>query len=269
MSASAKTLKLLGYFTTARPEIGLSDLCRLAGRDKATTYRYLQALEEVGFVEQNPISKQYRLGPAILQLAEVREATVPRKAAATPTLQGLADATGETAHVAVLSGTNVYSLMSIESPKHSTRAVIDITRFPLHATASGLCAIAFGPKTVMAAAEKNLKQFTSETPISPETLMACVAQTRETGFGASLGTFEIDVFSVSAPIFDHTGCFAGSVSVASVATRFDATLERLVKSELIKASQDITRDWGGTVPQDIAQRLQASLLTSNIRETAQ
>ena len=96
MSSATKTLELLAYFSTARPEIGLSQLYKLAQRDKATTYRHLQALEETGFVEQNPMTKQYRLGPAILQLAQTREATVPRKAGVEAPLFDLANATGET-----------------------------------------------------------------------------------------------------------------------------------------------------------------------------
>jgi len=108
MSSTSKTLALLAYFSPAQPEIGLSQLCRQAGRDKATTYRHLQALEDAGFVEQNPATKHYRLGPALLQLAQIREETVPRKAGAETVLDGLVDTTGETAHVSVLSGTTVY-----------------------------------------------------------------------------------------------------------------------------------------------------------------
>ena len=52
----------------AQPELGLSKLCRLANRDKATTYRHLKVLEDAGFLEQSPLSKQYRLGPALLIL---------------------------------------------------------------------------------------------------------------------------------------------------------------------------------------------------------
>ena len=53
MSSASKALELLSHFNTTRPEIGLSDMCRLAGRDKATTYRHLQVLEAAGFVEEH------------------------------------------------------------------------------------------------------------------------------------------------------------------------------------------------------------------------
>ncbi|SNT04202.1 IclR family transcriptional regulator [Antarctobacter heliothermus] len=248
MSSATKTLELLSFFSASRPEIGLSQLCRIAGRDKATTYRHLQALEYAGFVEKNPTTRHYRLGPAVLHLAQVREATVPRKAAVQLSLSQLADATGETAHVSVLSGTVVYSLASCESPRHGTRAVIDITTFPLHATATGICALAFGPADLFDVAAAHLDRFTANTPTTPQAVSNLVDNARTTGFGSSNGNYESEVYSLSAPLFDQTELFVGAVTVASVASRFTPDLERKIKRELAKASREITHNWGGTLP---------------------
>lgn len=251
LSSTAKTLELLAYFSTTRPEIGLSQLCKLAKRDKATTHRHLQALEKTGFVEKNPITKQYRLGPAVLQLAQTREATVPRKAGVQAPLFDLADATGETSHVTVLSGTTVYELMSCDSPKHGTRAIIDIQTFPLHATASGLCALAFGPEALIDVALNELQPFTRTTATTSEDLHAMVEAIRNTGFGRADRSFEDDVQGLSAPIFDQTGHFAGAVSVATVAARFTPDMERIIKTQLVITARQISNNWGGTVPTQI------------------
>ncbi len=251
MSAAAKTLDLLSHFSDLHPEIGLSQLCRMAGRDKATTYRHLQDLEAKGFVEQNPETKAYRLGPAVLQLAQVRERTVPRSAGVEQPLKALAEATGETVHVAVLSGTTLYALAQVESIRHSTRVLIDVQRFPLHATASGLCALAFGAPDLMTEAQGNLTRFTQATVTDADTLAAQVEATRKRGFSASLGSYESDVHSISAPVFDQTGHFAGSVTVAGVATRMTATLTATAHAALAQASRAISHNWGGTVPANI------------------
>ncbi len=260
MSSAAKTLALLSHFTDLRPEIGLSQLCRLAGRDKATTYRHVQALEEAGFVEQNPATKRYRLGPAFLQLARTRERTVPRKAGVEAPLHMLAEATGETAHVAVLSGTTLYALHQLESVKHSTRVLIDVNTFPLHATASGLCALAFGPTELLDLASKTMPRFTPETITTPDALEGEIAVTRQRGFAQSSGGYEHDVHSMSAPIFDQTDLFAGTVSVACVATRVTPELARIIYEHLVLASRGITYNWGGSVP-DIIEAAWAGSLT--------
>ena len=268
LSSASKTLELLAYFSATRPEIGLSQLCKLAKRDKATTYRHLQALEETGFVEQNPMTKQYRLGPAILQLAQTREATVPRKAGVEAPLVDLADASGETSHVTVLSGTTVYELMSCDSPKHGTRAIIDIPTFPLHATASGLCALAFGPEMLMDVALNELQPFTETTATTSKDLDALVEAIRNTGFGRGDRSFEDEVQGLSAPIFDQTGHFAGAVSVASVAARFTPDLERIIKTQLVIAARQISNNWGGTVPAPIETIWAKHLTPTHALETA-
>lgn len=267
MSSTAKALALLSQFSPALPEIGLSQLCRLAGRDKATTYRQLQALESVGFVEQNPETKQYRLGPALMQLAQVREATVPRKDGALPALMALADATGETSHATVLSGSTLYALVSCESPRHATRAVVDIDTFPLHATASGICSLAFGPDILMEVAISKLERFTANTPTTKDELNALLDTVRASGFGRANQTYETEIQGISAPIFDQTGAFAGAVSVASVASRFTPELELKIKKKLIDASREITRNWGGTLPAHVEAAWANSLSNNATMET--
>ncbi|WP_420012340.1 IclR family transcriptional regulator [Tateyamaria sp.] len=259
MSSASKTLDLLTYFTVDRPEIGLTRLCRLAGRDKATTYRHLQSLEGAGFVEQNPLTKNYRLGPRLLQLAQIREVTVPRSAGVEAPLNVLADATGETSHVSVLSGQTLYTLEAVESPRHSIRVIMDVDTFPLHATSSGHCALAFGPPALMDVAAGSLTAFTETTVTDPQDLRTRVEVTRSSGFARSTGSFEDDVYSLGVPLFDQTGLFAGAVSTASVASRFTPELEQIIKSHLIIAARAITRNWGGTVPASVEAAWAATL----------
>lgn len=268
MSSAAKALTLLSHFSTERPEIGLSQLCRIAGRDKATTYRHLQALETARFVEQNPATKHYRLGPAVIQLAQIREATVPRKDGAMPALRALADATGETAHVTILSGRTLYRLCECESPHHATRAVIDLNEFPLHATASGLCALAFGPEDLFASATQSLRGFTATTPTNEQDLARLVDSVRSTGFGRGAQSYEDDIQGMSAPVFDQTGHLAGAVAVACVASRFTPDLEHAIRSELIVAAREITRNWGGTIPPRIEEAWARTVTPPNALDPA-
>lgn len=259
MSSASKTLDLLDYFTVDRPEIGLTRLCRLAGRDKATTYRHLQSLEGAGFVEQNPLTKSYRLGPRLLQLAQTREVTVPRGAGVEAPLNALADATGETSHVTILSGQTLFKLRAVESPRHSIRVIMDVDTFPLHATSSGHSALAFGAANLFDAATQSMTAFTANTVTTVDALRSSVEVTRATGFARATGSFEDDVHSLAAPLFDQTGLFAGTVSTASVASRFTPALEQIIKTHLIIASRAITRNWGGTVPASVEAAWAASL----------
>jgi DNA-binding IclR family transcriptional regulator len=97
MGTVSKALELLDFFSIARPLIGLSDLARLADLNKATCFRLVSELCDFGLIEQVGTAREYRLGPSLLRLAALREAQVPTRDAAMPTLQALAAKTGETA----------------------------------------------------------------------------------------------------------------------------------------------------------------------------
>jgi len=251
MTTTEKTLDLLAYFSIARQEIGLTEFSRLAGRNKATTYRYLQSLENAGFVEKNPLTRRFRLGPAVLQLAQLREETVPRKEGAAEALKQLAELTGETAHVSVLSGMTLYSLDANESPEHVIRATADVQTLPLHATAAGICALAFGPKPLTNFAKQNMCRFTSSTAVTEQQLDDEIKQAKSIGFGHSDGGFVDDICGLAAPIYDHTGLLTGTVSVASVAMRFTPDSKHNIMQGLMTASREISQNWGGVVPDEI------------------
>ena len=263
MSVISKSLNLLSHFSPSQAEIGLSQFRALSGHDKATTYRYLSALEKAGLVEKNPITKAYRIGPAVLHLAAMREATVPRVATATQSLKKLAEATGETAHVSVLSGYALHSLCACESNKHSTRAVIDMPTLPLHATASGICALAFGPTDLIKAAKRKLTKFTQYTADNNDGLDTSIVEANQTGFGISDRGFEDDIYGVATPLFDGAGQLAGAVAVASVATRISPKIEAEIKKHLAIASREITHNWGGSIPDMLEKCWTQSIKTSS------
>lgn len=251
MSTIAKAMELLEFFSLDRPEIGLSDFHRLARRDKATTFRHLSALESAGLLEQNPATRAYRIGPAVLRLAHMREVTLPRRAGLRVVLPRLAEATGETAHASLLDTTGLTTLAHHESPQHAARVVLHESRLPLHATASGIAALAFGGADLMTRALGALPGFTETTAQVPEELEAAVTRARRSGFAIANQTFESGVTGFATPLFDSAG-LAGAVAVAAVSSRVTPELQTTILTELIKAARTISANWGGTIPPALA-----------------
>ncbi len=254
MTVISKALALLDQFSQARPEIGLSEFCRLSGHDKATTYRYLTSLEGSGFVEKNPKTKAYRMGPVVLRLAQVREQTVPRKATVIAPLETLAEKLSETAHATVLSGDKLLGLADRATKKHSTRVVVDIADFPLHATASGIVCLSFGQASLMETALTSLDVHTGQTPASPEALQAAVEEARAVGIAITDQTHEAGVRSIAAPVFDQSGQVAGAIAIAGLVGRLTPDRDSEAAQAVIHAAFEITQSWGGQIPDDL-QRL--------------
>ena len=254
MGTVTKALELLDLFTRARPVIGLSDLARLADLNKATCYRLATELTDYGLIEQVGSTKEYRLGPAVLRLAALREAQVPTREAAMPILQNLANATGETAHLSLMMGQQLRPLAHAYSATHSTRVMLEETEsFPFHATSSGLATLAFLPEPFQRLVlSQPLPQLTRLTETDPPTISARLETIRAQGWAESRGGYEADVHSIAAPLFNTFGHCIGALSVAALSSRMSDSQRSVIRPVLIHAAAEITSLWGGSLPPTIA-----------------
>ena len=242
-----RALGLLGLFSEQRPTIGLSELARLARYDKATTHRYLSALLRRGFLEQDVLTRTYRLGPSLLRLARVREHTHPIEAAVAPVLDRLVKATGETAHFSMLCGDELATLAVAESPKVN-RVFVEIGEtLPLHATSSGLAYLAFAqPRAVEAALHQPLAAFTRATLTDPARIRALLESCQKNGIAASSDGYEDGVFSVAAPVFNSGDAVCGAVAVAAPESRHKQAAETVMREAVRQAAAAITHALGGS-----------------------
>lgn len=251
MGSTTKALKLLDYFSASRPTIGLTQFAKLAGYDKATTHRRLSDLCAVGFVEQEAATRAYRLGPAILRLANVRECTFPTRESALPALQELSDATGETVHLSLIEGdSGLATVAHLMSHQYGMRAHIDEAEIlPFHATASGLVCLAFSSSEFRQhILSQSLQASTEHTITDRAQIEERIEEVAISGFGRSDGGFESEVTGLSAPVFDAQGFCNGAVAVAAPSSRVSAASQAKTQTLLMVAATAITLAWGGEIP---------------------
>ncbi|MCI2397834.1 IclR family transcriptional regulator [Aliiroseovarius subalbicans] len=250
MGTTSKALSLLSFFSRARASIGLSDMARLSGMNKATAHRLLSELADQGFVEQTGTGREYRLGPAVLRLAALRENTVPMRDMAMQVLTDLSAATGETAHMSVLSGDVLSSIAYTYAHAHGTMVMMeDAEVLTLHATGSGLAVLAFSdPGFVDQALARPLAARTRHTETDPAAIRALLPGIRARGFATSVGGFEEDVHSHAAPVFDAQSRCIGAVAVAAPVSRMTNALRDSIQAELLTRTTHLTRLLGGFLP---------------------
>ena len=137
MSTVVKALSLLDHFDASIPEVGLVDMARLSGLDKATARRLLVALGKKGFVEQDPVTRRYRLGAALVRLARIREIALPMLDIARPLVEELSRQCGETVHVSQVAANLLSSVLVCESP-HANRVSVAVGQnLPFHCDGLG------------------------------------------------------------------------------------------------------------------------------------
>ena len=249
MKTIDKALVLLGLFTTETPEFRLTDISRAAEIDKVTALRLLNSLAAGGLVEQNPETRKYRLGTAVLRLARIRETAFPVISVLQPIVDDLSEATGESAHAALASEHGLTTIALCE-PSRATRVWIDPSQvLPLHATASGVAYLAHLAEDQAEALlqRQTALKFTEET-VSTEGLRVRMAEARRLGYARSFGGLEIDVASFAAPVFDWHGMVTATVAVACVRSRIDAAAEPRLIEDVQRAGRAATQAFGGRTP---------------------
>ena len=116
--------------------LGVVRIAELIGREKSQVSRTLKTLAESGFVDRDQSTLHYRLGWRFFALA-ARAGEQRLLSVAPPLLERLVKNLGETAHLSVLQGTEVLTVLS-ESPTHAVKADGWAGRtVPIYCTSSG------------------------------------------------------------------------------------------------------------------------------------
>jgi len=218
--AVRRAIAVLKAFSDDAPEMGVTEVSRKVTLHKSTVYRLLSAFEGEGLIAKSPETGKYRLGPELIVLGEqvLRHTDVHR--VALPFLRELADRTGETVDLEVLSGGNVVTIEEIAG-KHVVAAAGAIGMpWAAHATSTGKVLMAHLPpekqRQILARA---LKKFTPRTVTDSKILARDLVKIREQGYAVSYGELEDHLIAIGLPIRSRNGDAIAAVSISGPDTR--------------------------------------------------
>jgi DNA-binding IclR family transcriptional regulator len=249
-AASTETLdlalRLLEQLASSGDPIGVSELAREFGSSKATVYRHLRTLARHGFVHQDR-AKRYAAGIKLFILGERLRERFGVLPVARPELTRLRDETGQPATLSAVVESTVVILEVVQGPAIVNFGTQPGTELDFHASAHGKVALAFGPKGLMERClARGLKAWTPHTICSPSALERGVAQVRSRGWATAPNQTLQGVNGVAAPIFNHAGEFAGSVSIGGSIQYIPASPSELQIKAVTQTAQRISRQLGWT-----------------------
>jgi DNA-binding IclR family transcriptional regulator len=246
MKTARKAMQLLRQFSRAEPELGVRDLARRLDMDSASVHRLLRALLAERFVEQDAVTRRYRLGLGVVDLAAVRISQHGLLTIAAAHLELLRDETGETVALLVADEREAVCLAVVES-RQSVRVGYDLgERIPLHATAGGQVLLAhFDAADRQAVYAAGLTRYTPRTLTDPSALEERLARIRvERSAWAEDSYFE-DVVGAAAPVMDPKQCVAGVVSLAAPIHRCRVADLPALSLAARQTAEAIAADWAG------------------------
>lgn len=94
-------LRILAEFSAREPVLGAPELSKRIGIPRTTTFRLLQTLEALGFLERVNGDRYFRLSVAVLRLGFEYLSSLELTDVGTPILERLRDATGLSTHLLI------------------------------------------------------------------------------------------------------------------------------------------------------------------------
>ena len=142
-------LAILSAFKPGRPLLGSSELAREIGLSRSTAHRYVASLAMLGYLQQDPLTRKYRLGPRVLDLGFSAINSMEIREISAPYLQQLSDETGHTVNMAILDGEDIVYVERCRSSRQGQRD-IDLnlhvgSRLPAYCTSMGKVLLAYLP----------------------------------------------------------------------------------------------------------------------------
>jgi DNA-binding IclR family transcriptional regulator len=226
-----------------RGAMSVSDLGAELGVARSTAHRILGTLMHHGFVEQDRLTRSYRLGPFFTQQGVESKAILHLRNVAMPILHTLSTEFDETVQLIVLEGANCRFVDGISGNRPLKTSVQAGSLLPAYATASGKALLAeLDDETVATLYNKKLAVITDQTIPTLATLLAQLAKIRRDGYSINDGETEDGVSALAAPIRDHRGAAVGAVALSLPSMRMRPESTRRMLPRLLACATAIGDD---------------------------
>lgn len=219
-SSVQKACLILRAMSDAR-NIRLTDIAQAAGQDKATTLRLLEVLTRHGFVNRDPESKRYSLGPEIFTLGAAAMARSDPRARVRPSLIQLVRSFEDTAILSVPRGAESVCV-DVQVGTFAIRAnYLEIgSRRPLGIGAGSLALLAWLPDDEIEALMPFVSDRLSTYPLlSPAIIRKAIDDSRRRGYAMLLDVVVPRMGGIAVPILSEDGRPCAAISIAALSER--------------------------------------------------
>lgn len=226
VQGTASFSKFMEVLQAIADDPGKLDMAKLVKKlpyPRGTLYRMVTALIAEDLVTENKDHGTYQLGARLIHFASKSWESSDLRSAAHEHLEALRDATGETIHLAVPSGSGMVYIDKLESPR-AVRMMSRIgTRVEMYATSVGkayLAALSEG-RLHEIVGTLDMRARTRNTIVDARALYAEVQKTKARGYSYDNEENEPDIRCFGGAILDRSGQPVGAISLSIPLYRYD------------------------------------------------
>ncbi len=214
--AADQTLRILSFLARQRGPVAARTIATQLDVPRSSVYHLLATLEEHGFVVHLPAERRWGLGTAAFELAGGYARQQPLARLGRSLIAALADRTGESAHLAVMTGRDVLYIVEERAPRRPALVTDVGVRLPAHLTATGRAMLAALPREQVRALYPDASAFADRTgrgPRTPGELREVLRRVRADGFATEHGEVTLGLRSVGVAVRDHAGWPVAAMAV--------------------------------------------------------
>lgn len=240
-----KALRVMECVLAHPKGLSLADISQLTELNKNTVFQLLNTLCACGYLFQDKQSKDYLPGSRLIWLFNPNDFYVNMVSQSRPILTQLAAKTGETAHIAIIDGTEVRFLEKAESPQ-SLCVVTDLdVPIAVQCTSVGKAMMARMPQERLEEILGAIVYEThTETTVRNEAELRRELQfVRENGYAIDNEEHFVGVRCVASPILDATGAPICAIGISAPKMRM-ADFEQF-SGDVIDAANALQRQISG------------------------
>jgi len=203
VTAVERTMKILETISKNK-KIILSDIAKQTDLHKSTVFRFLNTLDDLGYIAKNPKDEQYFITSKMNNFHTTSSIEGILLEEGVQIIQAIAKHTNETVHLAKLDNSKLTYLHKIESTQTlrvSTSSHIS-GEAPLYCTGLGKAMLAYlDPEEALKIIEKiEYTKFTEKTIIDRASLIQELKTIKEKGYAIDNEEHEIGIMCISSPI---------------------------------------------------------------------
>lgn len=243
IEALAKGLQVLNLFDGTEPSLSTSQIAARTDVPLPTTFRIVATLEEFGYVERLADGR-VRPGLAVLTLGTAALRSSSLLEASDRALRRLADTTGETINLGVLTEDRVLYLARLRNADLVTANVQVGSTLPAAYTSMGKLLLALLDE---AEVHRRITDASFASGAGPNAvrdlaeLLAQLPEIRQAGYAIQDEELAAGLRSISVPVLRRDGVPVAALNVAVAASRYDVdTLRESFLAPLLSAASEIS-----------------------------
>ncbi|MEX0729416.1 MAG: IclR family transcriptional regulator C-terminal domain-containing protein [Aquisalimonadaceae bacterium] len=232
--ALARGLKVIGAFSSERPQLTMSDIARAVDLPRATARRAIYTLTELGYLASE--GRLFRLTPKVLELASFYLKSNPVTTLLQPVCDRISRTLEEACSVAVLDNTEVVMIAHTSPLRFIAVAPGVGYRLPAFCTSLGRVLLAGLP-------DRELNNFlarleprapTPYTVTDKDVLRQRIEAVREQGYAIVTQEAETGFRSIAVPIRRHDGAVIAAINVGG-------RIETVTEQEMLDGHLELLR----------------------------